>query len=396
MPWLGVFGLSGCLGAIAVDPCQEHTDCKAGEVCDATGACVAGPLPEADAGPDATSDAAAGAAPDGGPPETADASPSPDAGGCRADEPGPPCNGCPEGTVVPDGYVCLPAGRFTMGSPEGEVGRYPSERAHEVTLTRPLFVKRTEVTQAEWRGVMDSSPAQFAGCGPDCPVDSVNWFEAATYANRLSDALGLPRCHDLRNCVGTPGSGCPDAVFCEVDYHCDDPPPASPDCAGYRLPTEAEWEYAARAGTETSTYAGDVAIVGDPADSNNAPGLDPIAWYGGNSGVSYEGAYDCSEIPFRAVAAPRCGPHPVGGLDANAFGVHDMLGNQWEWTGDRFAEYPDGPVTDPTGPPAGEGVVRGGAWGNLARFQRSAHRGVSGRGFGNIDIGFRVVRSVVP
>ncbi len=395
------FTLGGCLGAIEAERCESDPECGPGEACDPTGACIAAPVPAPDARPHmGAADVSPPPTPDAAP--ASDGMPSPDAPlppgatRCRADAVGPPCNGCPPDTIVPAGFVCVPAGRFTMGSPPEEAGRYPSEVEHSVQLTRPFLMKQTEVTQAEWLAVMASSPARFTACGPNCPVESVNWFDAATFANHLSDAEGRPRCHDLRNCSGMPGGGCGDATFCDGGYTCDADIPTSPDCAGYRLPTEAEWEYAVRAGTLTSTYIGNIAILGDVETSNNAPGLDPIAWYAGNSAVRYAGAYDCSGIPDRPVAASRCGPHAVGELDANAWGLHDMLGNVWEWTADRFGAFTGAPETDPTGPAVGAGTLRGGAWGNFARFVRSAHRGQSERFSRNIDIGFRVVRTVTP
>ena len=231
------------------------------------------------------------------------------------------------------GYVRINPGRFEMGSPADEELRYDNETQHEVVLTRAFLMKTTEVTQAEWSSVMGTNPSAHSGCS-NCPVEQVSWDDAVEYLNELSSRDGLQACY----------SG--DGIFSGLD------------CTGYRLPTEAEWEYAARATTRGPGY-------GD---------LDEVAWYDENSGFE---------------------THPTGTKAKNAWGLYDMIGNVWEWTGDWYSEYPSGKVTDPAGPPSGgDRVSRGGGWRNVARNARSANRGDYAPGRRSDYLGFRAVRTV--
>ncbi|MCC6899122.1 MAG: SUMF1/EgtB/PvdO family nonheme iron enzyme [Polyangiaceae bacterium] len=292
---------------------------------------------------------------------------------------------------APKGYVRIEPGRFTMGSPASEPGRDDDETAHEVRITRAFYLKTTEVTQGEWKAVMGSSPSRFGSCGDDCPVEGVSWFDAVAYVNALSTREGLEACYRTSGCGGTPGGGCSDwsKGWCEGDYRCDEVTFVGLQCKGYRLPTEAEWEYAARAGTTSALYSGPLTIRG----KNDGPELDAIAWYGGNSGVSYSDAWNCSGWPEKQFEASRCGTHPVGRKQANPWGLYDMLGNVWEWVHDWKGTYASS-ATDPTGPSAGGvRVLRGGGWYYSAGFVRAADRvdyEPGNRGF----LGLRPARSV--
>ena len=285
---------------------------------------------------------------------------------------------------APNGWVVIPPGHFTMGSGPDEPGRFKDESpTRQVTITRPFFMKTTEVTQGEWKRLMDVPPQKFVGCGDDCPMVYVSWWAALEYANKLSIKHGYHECYALRGCAGKAGDHleCKGAVFKGVA------------CNGFRLPTEAEWEYAARAGTATAVYAGAI----HPKSPNNVPELDAIAWYAGNSGADYEGAEDCSEWESKAHPSKRCGVHPVGRKQANPWGLYDMIGNVYEWVWDWKAPYPAGPAVDPVGPDEGEErVSRGGNWFPPARKARAARRGQGPTAYRCLGLGFRLVRTVEP
>ena len=277
----------------------------------------------------------------------------------------------------------IPGGRYWIGSPEGEPGRYDDETRHPVRITRGFWLAETEVTQGQWSRLVPRNPSHFSACGKGCPVEQVNWYEAAAFANLVSEEAGLAPCYRLTACTGTLGAG---------DYRCPPVGPPDLDCPGYRLPTEAEWEGAARAGTETALYTGGLTLKG----ANHGPELDPIAWYGGNSGVGYDGGDDCSGWSEKQFPAQRCGTHPVAAKRANAWGLHDMLGNVYEWTWDWVETYPRGEAVDPLG--AGEGtgrVFRGGSWSGFARRVRAAFRDRRGPSIRWRSLGFRLARGQV-
>jgi len=240
-------------------------------------------------------------------------------------------------TRVTPGFVRIEPGRFAMGSHGLEPKRSPDEFQHDVRISYAFELQATEVTQREYEALIGRNPSYSPECGPDCPVEQVSWFEAVHYCNELSRRRKLPVCVTLAGKVAT---------FKGVL------------CGGFRLPTEAEWEYAARAGSDKARYGE----------------LGAIAWYDLNSQMK---------------------PHPVARKRPNAWGLFDMIGNVFEWVWDWKDDYPKHLVADPTGPPTGDNkVFRGGAYRWTDAEARAAFRNAYGP-LNKVEfIGFRCARTL--
>ena len=227
-------------------------------------------------------------------------------------------------TITVDGVsfkmIAVEGGTFLMGSPESDTGAFGDEMPqHEVTLSN-YYIGETEVTQELWEAVMGSNLSKFKG--PKLPVEKVSWNDCQEFIGKLNAQTGKT----------------------------------------FRLPTEAEWEYAARGGKKSKgyTYSGSNAIGN-------------VAWYSDNSGKT---------------------THEVGTKQANELGIYDMTGNVWEWCQDWYGEtyYENSSTTAPQGPASGtDRVLRGGSWFISARYSRVAYRGYSEPGIMDITIGLRLV-----
>ena len=242
------------------------------------------------------------------------------------------------------------------------------------------------MTQRQWTALGFENPSWFDECGLNCPVERVNWWEAVAYVNALSESEGVEPCYTLEGC---------DPLQAGTDIDCgsvavnDSVGSSNPYlCEGYRLPAEAEWEYANRAGWWTAFHNGDISQTTCELDSR----LDAIGWYCGNSEVAYTNCHDTSTY-----GGPACaGTHQVGGKSPNDWGLYDMSGNVWEWVWDLYDRdyYGWFPVTDPAGPAAGAlRVQRGGSWGAAARRCRAAERNFSNPSSFSFGSGFRAARS---
>jgi formylglycine-generating enzyme required for sulfatase activity len=288
---------------------------------------------------------------------------------------------------IPAGFVVIAHGTFTMGSPTNEPGRSTNEPQHQVTLTHGLYVQTTEVTNqqymelAQWAygqgyvtvsgsSLLDNldgsaavlkylgsggyeisfSNGEFSCINPDHPVKWVTWYGSVAYCDWLSLQQSLPR------------------AYSHATWQCNGGDPYT--AAGYRLPTEAEWEYACRAGTQTAFNTG--------------------ACLDASTEANYHGSYPQSGCPIGLYVGWTV---PVGSYPANGYGLLDMHGNLYEWCNDWYGVY-GGTVTDPAGPASGAArVFRGGGWSGGAQYCRSAYRDAYGPAGSGSNVGFRPVRS---
>ncbi len=239
-------------------------------------------------------------------------------------------------------FVYVEPGSFIMGSPPHEMGREKDEVRHWVHLSRGFYISATEVTQGQWKQLMGNNPSAYPDLGDQGPVDQVSWYDSREFIDRLN---------------------------------------RREKTTAYRLPTEAEWEYTCRAGSETAFTTGKITEV----NCNLIEHLDRVAWYCGNSG-------------FR--------PHTVGVKKPNAWGVYDMHGNVHEWCEDHsdwlniwtrrinvITDTYRNNIKDPLSKTGERRVFRGGSWNQSSQYNRSADRGCFLPSLRRADIGFRIVKN---
>ncbi len=245
-------------------------------------------------------------------------------------------------------FVKIQSGSFMMGSPSSEMGRKWDEQIHKVIITRSFYMSVTEVTQTQWFQIMKFNPSAFKECGGNCPVESVSWTECRKFIKRLNK---IERSNK------------------------------------YRLPTEAEWEYACRAGTQTAFANGDITVLQCDID----PNLNRIGWYCGNTGFTKPIIYGLS-------------PKPVGYKNPNAWGLYDMHGNVNEWcldscktrslfrTGVVTNTYNEKTITNPLSKKGPNRIFRGGSWNTSTKYSRSANRGSFMPTAKRSYLGFRIIK----
>jgi formylglycine-generating enzyme required for sulfatase activity len=286
-------------------------------------------------------------------------------------------------TVVDPGFVRVDHGTFTMGSPLDEPGRNSDEVQHSVTLTHDFETLIVPIQQGDFISLMGYNPSYFQSCGDHCPVENVTWFDALAYANASSSAGKLTLCYVFANVQCLDGSSqganymaCMNATqkgIASADVTLNGVTSVY-DCTGYRLPTEAEAEYAERAGTTTAFYSGPITYTTEcsPVD----PNLDPIGWYCGNDNVQ---------------------PEPVGTRTPNSLGLYDMSSDVWQWCWDQYGAYAAGQVINPEGPATGalqRWTGRGCSFINPAEYCRSAFRFNWSPTEPYNSLGFRLVKSL--
>lgn len=257
---------------------------------------------------------------------------------------------------IPDNFILVEGGTFSMGSPDSEAWRSDDETQHTVTVS-DFYMSAFEVTQAEYQAVTGSNPSAFSG--EDLPVESVSWMDAITYCNARSQMEGLEPAYTIGGQAVTWNRG----------------------ANGYRLPTEAEWEYACRAGTET------------PFNTETSISAEESNYWGHYPYLIEDNYFNQSNLETRP-GVYRETTVEVGSFQPNAWGFYDMHGNVGEWVWDYYGDYNTQAQTDPAGPDSGVmRVNRGGGWNDFAKNLRSAYRATLPQDSAVFNVGFRLVRN---
>jgi formylglycine-generating enzyme required for sulfatase activity/flavodoxin len=259
---------------------------------------------------------------------------------------------------VDDDLIYIQGGTFLMGSPESEDWRSDDETQHEVTVG-DFYISAYEVTQKDYQELMEDNPSTFHG--ENLPVESVSWLDAVRYCNALSEKMGLSCAYEI------------DGE--KVSWN--------REAEGYRLPTEAEWEYACRAGSTT------------PFNTENYIGADESNFYGHYPYMIEENYFNQSELSTKP-GVYREMTVDVGSFAPNAWGLYDCHGNVGEWVWDYYGEYDTENTLNPTGPENGTmHISRGGGWNDFGKNLRSSYRATSTNGMAAYNVGFRIARGAV-
>lgn len=259
---------------------------------------------------------------------------------------------------VPEGFVLVEGGDFQMGSADSESWRSEDESQHSVTIS-DFYISPYELTQKDYQEVTGKNPSSFSG--ENLPVENISWLDAIAYCNARSEQEGLTPAYTIEGKNVT----------------------WNREANGYRLPTEAEWEYACRAGTTT------------PFNTENSPSADEVNYYG-HYPYEIEGNYFSQNDLDTQPGQYRETTVEVGSFEPNDFGLYDMHGNVSEWVWDYYGSYSTEKQTNPAGPEKGSlRVYRGGGWNDFAKNMRSAYRATLEQDHGSFNIGIRLVRNAV-
>lgn len=260
---------------------------------------------------------------------------------------------------VPENFVLIKGGSFQMGSPDSEAWRSADETQHLVTVS-DFYMSKYELTQKEYEEITGNNPSNFKG--DNLPLENISWLDAVAYCNARSEKDGLTPVYTI------------DRQNVSWDRSAN----------GYRLPTEAEWEYACRAGTTTPFY------------TENSPSDEDANYYGHYPYEIEENYFSQGNLEVKP-GEYRETTVPIDSFSENPYGLYNMHGNVSEWVWDYYGEYPIDEQTDPAGPISGTlRVYRGGGWNDFAKNMRSAYRATLEQNKGSFNLGIRLVRNATP